>query len=496
MLSATIAIRYSLAAPFASDLQNIERFTKDVKSFQLGKPFNPVEQLMAVLPSDSAHAIPKAARWFMTDPESPILDFYPSDVPVDPNGKAMPWLWVVLLPFIEEERLLSALSSTISKWTKSELLCNARGLDDGYMYVHSSHSLRPKLATVLQPGKTAKDSKTRLNDGAVYGCGGFSGSLRPPLSNELLPMDDEDVTIPPPPGADTIDAPSPDNLFLEEISPNLSICVAFTEPIKLPHKSMLLAGAKPPKAILTEDDKRIRRPRINRGASIANMGVSNGKSFQSGYGSMNISSYERELAQRTGRGHQMNQAGTRTWGSFEPSGFGAKRPRVDHLANPFNNGQQQQQQQHHGNFNNGNRGPPPQNYNNGQQQQQHGNRGPPQYQQPNQQQGYNRGPPPQQYPQPHGYHGGNRGGPRQYPQQHGYHGNRGPPPQQYQQHHQQQQQQQRGRGPPPPQQSYSFRQGAAPPPPPQRSRTSADTMKSLRAQLSSTLQQNKRPPQG
>lgn len=96
-------------APFASDLKNIERFEKDCRSFELHVPFNPVEQLMAVLPPDSAKAIPKAARWLMSDPESPIIDFYPVDVPVDPNGKAMPWLWVVLLPFIDEDRLLAAL---------------------------------------------------------------------------------------------------------------------------------------------------------------------------------------------------------------------------------------------------------------------------------------------------------------------------------------------------------------------------------------------------
>lgn len=96
-------------APFASDLKNIERFQKDCNSFELATPFNPVEQLMAVLPSDSAHAIPRPARWLMCDEESPIIDFYPIDVPVDPNGKAMPWLWVVLLPFIDEERLLGAL---------------------------------------------------------------------------------------------------------------------------------------------------------------------------------------------------------------------------------------------------------------------------------------------------------------------------------------------------------------------------------------------------
>jgi len=96
-------------APFASDLKNIERFQKECNSFELSTPFNPVEQLLAVLPSDSAHAVPKPARWLMMDEESPIIDFYPRDVPVDPNGKAMPWLWVVLLPFIDEDRLLAAM---------------------------------------------------------------------------------------------------------------------------------------------------------------------------------------------------------------------------------------------------------------------------------------------------------------------------------------------------------------------------------------------------
>merc|ERR1719464_1644707 len=45
---------------------------------------------------------------------------------------------------------------------------------------------------------------------------------------------------------------------------------------------------------------------------------------------MNISSYERELAQRTGRGNEMHQAGTRSWGSLEPT------PKRQFLArNPF-----------------------------------------------------------------------------------------------------------------------------------------------------------------
>ena len=96
-------------APFASDLRNIERFESDVEKMELAAPFTPVEQLLSVLPSDSAHAIPKASRWLMKDQESPIIDFYPDDILCDPNGKAMPWLWVVLLPFIDENRLLDAM---------------------------------------------------------------------------------------------------------------------------------------------------------------------------------------------------------------------------------------------------------------------------------------------------------------------------------------------------------------------------------------------------
>lgn len=324
--------------PFASDLKNVSRFKKDCMSFELNTPFNPVEQLMAVLPSDSARAIPKEARWLMKDPESPIIDFYPMDVPVDPNGKAMPWLWVVLLPFIDEDRLLAAMSPTMSKWEKTELLCNARGLDDGYLYVHRQNPLAKKFASVLQNGKTAANAtRTKLTDLALYGCPGFSGSVRPPLSSEHYPID-EDVVVPLPPGADEIDSDSTHgmSIFCESIEVNEAVCVSFTEPHKLAHKSVLLPGAIVAAPSLTDDDKRIRRPRLNRGGgSIANMGgMSNGQIHKEGFGSMNISTYERNLAQQNGRGNEMNQTGTRAWGAMEPM---AKRQYSGQGGMPYTN---------------------------------------------------------------------------------------------------------------------------------------------------------------
>jgi len=477
-------------APFASDLRNIERFQKDVKTFELSTPFSPVEQLMAVLPSDSSHAIPKAGRWLMSDLESPIIDFYPSEVPVDPNGKAMPWLWVVLLPFIDESRLLAAMSPSMAKWTKEELLCNARGLDDGYVFIHSSHPLAPKFKQVLESGKNPK-SKQRLTDAASYGCPGFTGSLRPPLSNEIIP---EGQSVSAPQLSSKAVMSSEDNLFTEDIAENVCACVAFTEPAKLSHKSIMLPGTIPPPPALKEGDKRICRPRLNRGGqSIAFMGGSDKRqSHQSGRGSMNIGAYERQLAQQNGRGHELNKAGTRMWGSFEPT---AKRQY--HGRNPFqrnNNGAPPPPPPPQGsNWHQQNSRPGYNQYNQNQQQHQYSHRQaysnsyhPAQQQQQSRQvhhQGHQRA------PSQNNTHQGQRMPPR------GQGGNRGPGGYGYNNH-----QQQRGSHPgrgrqQQSQQGFNFRSYNQAPGPARAQQSSStvnsNVMDSLKNQLKNTLKQNR-----
>ena len=47
----------------------------------------------------------------MTDPNSPILDFYPQEFEQDLNGKKQDWEAIVKIPFIDQERLLRAMNS-------------------------------------------------------------------------------------------------------------------------------------------------------------------------------------------------------------------------------------------------------------------------------------------------------------------------------------------------------------------------------------------------
>ena len=65
----------------------------------------------------------------MTSEESPIIDFYPEDFEIDMNGKKMQWQGVALLPFIEQDRLLSAIRSKEDQLTDDEKRRNSHGVN-------------------------------------------------------------------------------------------------------------------------------------------------------------------------------------------------------------------------------------------------------------------------------------------------------------------------------------------------------------------------------
>lgn len=50
----------------------------------------------------------------MSSSQSPVIDFYPTEFKLDINGAAYAWMGVNLLPFIDEQRLYSAMKQADS----------------------------------------------------------------------------------------------------------------------------------------------------------------------------------------------------------------------------------------------------------------------------------------------------------------------------------------------------------------------------------------------
>ena len=102
--------------------------------FKLGQPFRPFQQLMGVLPDRSKKIVPEVYHELMTSKSSPIIDFYPRDFNLDMNGKKQDWEAVVKIPFIDEQRLLSAMGPKDQLLTDDEKRRNDFGVSLKFTY--------------------------------------------------------------------------------------------------------------------------------------------------------------------------------------------------------------------------------------------------------------------------------------------------------------------------------------------------------------------------
>ncbi|KAJ0987361.1 hypothetical protein J5N97_005717 [Dioscorea zingiberensis] len=160
-------------APFASDLKDLSKLKI---SFNLGSPFKPFNQLMGVFPAASSHALPLTYRQLMTDPNSPIIDFYPTDFEVDMNGKRFAWQGIAKLPFIDESRLLAEIGKVEHTLTDEEVRRNSTLSD--MLFVNISHTLSPFIFSLNNQfgqlsDKERAEVKEKLDPAASGGMNGY-----------------------------------------------------------------------------------------------------------------------------------------------------------------------------------------------------------------------------------------------------------------------------------------------------------------------------------
>ncbi|KAL9088853.1 MAG: hypothetical protein Q9159_002816 [Coniocarpon cinnabarinum] len=127
-------------SPMISDVK--KGFNADM-NFELGQPFRPFQQLMGVLPDRSKQIVPTPYHDLMTNPQSPIYDFYPRDFELDMNGKKMEWEAVIKIPFIDEKRLLAAMATKEDQLSDDERRRNEFGVTLKYTYASDTDFTYP-----------------------------------------------------------------------------------------------------------------------------------------------------------------------------------------------------------------------------------------------------------------------------------------------------------------------------------------------------------------
>ena len=147
-------------APMASETRGLASYAKVV--FEYGKPFSPFQQLLSVMPASSHKLLPVPYQELMLNSTSPLrhpLDYYPVDFSVDVEGKRADWEGVVLIPFINEKKLLASEAAiNAARLKPEEIERNASGPILMFYYDESScedmfcaSTLPAHFSSVTQP---------------------------------------------------------------------------------------------------------------------------------------------------------------------------------------------------------------------------------------------------------------------------------------------------------------------------------------------------------
>jgi 5'-3' exoribonuclease 1 len=120
-------------APPASILAKHVESYKFIK-FPPTRPFNPLLQLLCVLPPKSADLLPVEIRHVITDENSNFSKYCPSNFNIDIEGKSKEWQGIVMLPIIDLELIKNIYNEESKKITDQSARLNRLGKTFRYKY--------------------------------------------------------------------------------------------------------------------------------------------------------------------------------------------------------------------------------------------------------------------------------------------------------------------------------------------------------------------------
>jgi len=241
-------------APFASDLKQIHLFEEKFEFDKIkSKPFSPFGQLMGVLPAASGKiALPPQFSRLMYEPDSPIIDFYPTDFKLDLNGKMYNWQAVILLPFVDADRLLTTIAPLEAELTGD--LKRMNGVGKTLLFVNKSHvlarsmlALYPEQRRSLAVKQQAKNGDGENKDEMVRTCS-VDVQLSQGITGELENNKDGVLC-----GEPLIAPKKVKVLATIESGVNVVSCT-YKLPPYTPHKCEVLAGVRLKEAVLDATD--------------------------------------------------------------------------------------------------------------------------------------------------------------------------------------------------------------------------------------------------
>lgn len=172
--------------PMLQDMTNLSVIASRIH-FNLGQPFKPFQQLLGCLPPASKNLLPKMYQVLMVGPDSPVIEFYPTEFSVDQDGKKNPWESVVLLPFIDEVRLKAAEAKFCnpSLLSPAEILRNSFGtishisFNPNIVETYFSCNRDIGLPDILRCQSSATEEQFSISPGAFFKAETLSGTVSP-----------------------------------------------------------------------------------------------------------------------------------------------------------------------------------------------------------------------------------------------------------------------------------------------------------------------------